>query len=197
MTMKLSLELVPRAPPSDGVRWDLPSKAVVASKDGDGCVLYTAGPHVKSLQEETGTHRLDDLGLDDAPDGISVWEGKITGGGYDSFNGDYHDTFLKGEFREPTHYEWQMIREGQCPWNEWDWTSDDAKELQQKGVVDGADGVDVEPLLVGEAPREAPAEGTPRPTLDDGSAAGGIADGDPSAGSSDDGDPVRVLVDAR
>lgn len=53
-----------------------PSRAVIANRDrGSGSIVHVA-PH--SLLEQVmsdGGDRLDDLGLDDAPAGISVWEG--------------------------------------------------------------------------------------------------------------------------
>lgn len=98
--------------------WSKPSLAVVASDgDGRGCVLWTAGPHVQSFLDEIG-RGLDDIGLDDAPDGISVWEGKIKT--YHYYEGDY-DADLTGKFREPSDEEWQSIQRGECPWNDEDW----------------------------------------------------------------------------
>lgn len=102
------------------LNWDKPSLAVVACDgDGHGCVLHTVGPHVAFDMREIGRD-LDDLGLDDAPAGISIWEGVTAGGGY-AGDGDYHDTYLSGAFRAPTDDEWKAIREGRCPWNPDDW----------------------------------------------------------------------------
>ncbi len=54
-----------------------PALAVVASDGrGNGAVLWTVGAHLNLEIEEMGLHRLDELWLDDAPLGISVWEGK-------------------------------------------------------------------------------------------------------------------------
>jgi hypothetical protein len=97
--------------------WLIPSKAVVASSNGVGCVLYTVGPHVANDLENIGSD-LSDIGLDNAPDGISVWEG-ITAG-------DSHDSWLEGKFRAPTEVEWASIRHGHCPWDEAPWRN--AKE---------------------------------------------------------------------
>lgn len=101
--------------------WGKPSKAVIAmGPDGCGVVLSTAGPHVAcDIEQISGD--LGDLGLDDAPPGISIWEGKSEGGAYDHYNGDYADTYLVGTFREPTEEEWQAIRKGKCPWSDEEW----------------------------------------------------------------------------
>jgi hypothetical protein len=107
-------------PNFDELDWGKPSLAVIACDgNGNGCVLYTAGPHVAMDMHEIG-RGLGDIGLDDAPAGISVWEGMTAGGGY-AGDGDYHDTYLEGAFRVPTDDEWLAIRAGRCPWDEADW----------------------------------------------------------------------------
>lgn len=56
--------------------WAAPSLAVVACRGGRGVVLwYGRGPSLAFEIEEGGSLGLDDLGLDDAPDGISIWTG--------------------------------------------------------------------------------------------------------------------------
>lgn len=79
-----------------------PSKALIAADGfGEGCVLeYTGGAIDFALCE--WSHRLSDIGLDDAPGGLSVWEGKMTGSV--SYEGE-HDAWLEGEFRELTESE--------------------------------------------------------------------------------------------
>jgi len=104
--------------------WLRTSLAVVACDGhGTGCVIWTAGPHVRMEIEEYSSVTLAALGLDDAPHGISVWEGRY----------DYHDTSHplgpdegceatpKGSFRSPTADEWKAICEDRCPWNDADW----------------------------------------------------------------------------
>lgn len=104
-----------------GYDWSKPSRAVVAC-DGDfhGCVLFTVGAHVNFEIKEVGLRGLDEIGLDDAPPGISIWEGITSGGGI-AYDGDYLDTYLTGSFRAPTDEEWNAIRAGVCPWDDDQW----------------------------------------------------------------------------
>jgi hypothetical protein len=83
-----------------------------------GCVLYAVGAHLRFEIEEGGLHELGELGIDDAPAGISVWEGTFIWqpGGWECPQDG--DMFPKGVFRPPTAEEWQSIREGRCPWQE-------------------------------------------------------------------------------
>lgn len=86
------------------------SKAVVANnKQGHGLVLWYVGDVITSEIEEAG------FCLDDAPEGISVWEGIgiWTPGPFEyPDDGDFE---LVGEFRKPTDEEWAAIRAGECP----------------------------------------------------------------------------------
>ena len=99
--------------------WNGPSFAVVANDDlGSGCVLWTGGPHVRFEIEEGGSHTLADLGLDNAPVGISIWEGIYVWwpGGYES--PDDGGSKPAGIFRKPTENEWKAIKQGVSPWDE-------------------------------------------------------------------------------
>ena len=99
--------------------WDHDSMAVVACDgSGHGCVLWTTGPHVQHEMTEGGLKELCDLGLDDAPLGISIWIGKyltiqVSDGDY----GREYDVEPKGSFRAPTEEEWSAIRQGRSPWD--------------------------------------------------------------------------------
>ncbi len=98
--------------------WDLPSRAVVACDgNGNGAVLWTVGPHVAHELNEAGLSGLDDLGLDDAPHGISVWEGMYVTlpPSWPESAGD-EGTEPCGKFREPTDQEWEAIKASRCPW---------------------------------------------------------------------------------
>lgn len=105
------------------VAWEDNSFAVVACNgSGVGVVLWTGGPHV-AFEISQGSAKLDDLGLDDAPAGISVWEGK-----YLWHPGSYEypqdgATEPNGRFRSPTLEEWEAIKAGECPWDDEDWRS--------------------------------------------------------------------------
>lgn len=111
--------LAPTQHNTDPRNWTKPSLAVIACDgDGNGCVLHTVGPHVTHELDEIG-RALGDIGLDDAPEGISIWEGKIKTSGPDH-DGEY-DAWLDGTFREPTDDEWAAIRAGRCPWSEAGW----------------------------------------------------------------------------
>lgn len=101
--------------------WEQPSKAVVACRQGYGIVLWTAGPHVNQHIEELGVTDLGELGLDDAPDGITVWEGMLELAPYGHYPPDVVKHELRGAFRQPTDTEWAAIRNGECPWNDNDW----------------------------------------------------------------------------
>lgn len=115
--------------PWNGLEWEIPSLAVVACDgNGNGCVLWTVGAHVAFEMWEVGLTQLGDLGLDDAPLGISVWEGKYhwQPGGWECPQDG--EMYPKGTFRPPTDEEWTAIREGRCPWDEAKWR---AKELAE------------------------------------------------------------------
>jgi hypothetical protein len=94
--------------------WSKPSKAVVANM-GVGCALWTIGPHVQSMIDNLG-HALQDLGLDDAPDGISVWEGVLKTVHIVLPDANEDESWLEGSFREPTEEEWSFIKQNRCPW---------------------------------------------------------------------------------
>lgn len=111
--------------------WSKPSLAVCASDGNNGWVPWHCGPHVE-MQIDGLSAQLQDLGLDDAPKGISIWEGTLAGGER-TYEGDYYDVYLKGTFRAPTDDEWAAIREGRCPWNSTDW------ELETPGLAEIAD----------------------------------------------------------
>lgn len=91
------------------------SRAVIANSNGNGAVLWCAGPCIENEVREVSS-RLDDLGLDDAPHGISIWEGRYV---WRSTSWENHlegDSGPEGAFRAPNDEEWQAIREGRNPW---------------------------------------------------------------------------------
>ena len=92
------------------------SKAVIASDGGDGRVLWYVGGSLRASIDEGGVTCLADLGLDDAPHGISVWEGSYiwSPGGYEYPEDGNLDP--SGKFRAPNDAEWEYIKEGKNPW---------------------------------------------------------------------------------
>ena len=106
-----------------GYNGDIPSRAVVASDgNGRGAVIWWVGLAFWIEIQEYGVTDLGDLGLDDAPAGLSIWEGQIhtrqCGNPMDGYD---YETELVGAFRPPTDEEWKDIRHGCEPWNERDW----------------------------------------------------------------------------
>ena len=108
----MTLKLVQPADAAKPDEWDYAaSLAVIAANKGAGVVLWTVGPHVQR-ELDVDRNELSSLGLDDAPDGISIWVGWYIG------NGEGEDMIMepKGSFRPPTEDEWAAIIEGRCPW---------------------------------------------------------------------------------
>ena len=102
--------------------WDAEkdSRAVIACKDGEGVLLWWVG-YDFAIEHDAGLRQLGDLGLDDAPDGISIWEGQYqwSPGGFE--HPEDGDRWPSGTFRAPTDDEWIAIRKDECPWEEADW----------------------------------------------------------------------------
>ena len=92
-----------------------PCWAIIAHNIGQGCVLaYGGGATLRHEIEEVGCRALDDLGLDDAPEGISVWEGRYTTTGNSGHPGYYDEsmeTHPFGRFRALTDDDWRCLRE--------------------------------------------------------------------------------------
>lgn len=93
------------------------SRAVVANRNGHGCVLFYRGDSITIEIEECCLHHLGDLGLDDAPDGISIWEGAYIwhSGGYEYPQDG--STEPSGKFRSLTEWEWGCVKCGQSPFD--------------------------------------------------------------------------------
>lgn len=100
--------------------WEKPSYAVVACDGhGNGCVLYTGGPAVACELSEV-SRDLSDIGLDDAPRGLSVWCGKAVTNRSGEY-GQETDFELVGQFRSLTPEEQTAVLAGRSPWDEKDW----------------------------------------------------------------------------
>lgn len=113
------IDLAEAAPAWSKYKKEMKSRLVVACNGGAGCVLYAIGSCWEAWYEGSGSYRLDDNGLDDAPDGVSIWEGRVQGWGPDR-DGEY-DAELRGEFRPLTAEEWQLLASGEPPWDGRKW----------------------------------------------------------------------------
>jgi len=88
------------------------SIALIAHRGSAGCVLAFDGAGIEYFIECAG-FELVDLGLDDAPDGLSIWEGRAEG--HWTFERDY-DSSLEGTFRSLTPEEWHLYETTGEPW---------------------------------------------------------------------------------
>lgn len=101
-------------PPRKRIGATTDSIALIASRNGHGVILAHDGDGIEADIEAVGLGGLDDHGLDDAPDGLSIWEGHMSGWGPDH-NGEY-DCELRGKFRHLTEAEWSLYRSTGTPW---------------------------------------------------------------------------------
>ena len=90
--VRAALDLTPKVEPPAGYA------LVACDGAGHGCVLAASGCVEEALSE--WGRELCDIGLDDAPAGLSVWTGRMMGWGPDH-SGDY-DAELRGAFRPAT-----------------------------------------------------------------------------------------------
>lgn len=97
----------------------VPSQALIAMGPHSGAVLQYHGSAIEGEISEAGLHALDELGLDDAPVGLSVWEGEFV---YEPGYVDGHEmpgegqTQPAGKFRPLTDEEWDRLRKGEALW---------------------------------------------------------------------------------
>ena len=88
---------------------------------GRGCVLFFRGPDLKYEIRDNGVTDLGDLGLDDAPSGLLVWEGHYY------YEPEYAEGMIEGytshpvgTFRSLTEAELDDVNHGIDPWDELD-----------------------------------------------------------------------------
>jgi len=113
------LEITEAPAPESSYNFEEPSKAVIANVGGVGVVLWYTGGHLDYEINESGMGvQLDNLGLDDAPEGLSIWEGKYIGTKHETMDGTEYETEVSGEFRDPNDEEWAAIRRNCCPWDD-------------------------------------------------------------------------------
>lgn len=101
---------LPIPEPEAAVQQHRGSKALIASNDGNGVVLAYTGTTIESeIDDCIGSHDITDLGLDDAPDGLSVWVGEFE----TMADGDGEfSSYARGEFRDLTPFEWKLLASG-------------------------------------------------------------------------------------
>lgn len=107
--------------------WDREeSIALIAAKDGKGCILSHDGDGIEADIDSLGVGDLGDHGLDDAPDGLSIWEGRLDAWvSHSPENGTDYEAQLEGKFRDLTEREWFLLRNTGTPW---EYVEDDARE---------------------------------------------------------------------
>ena len=90
----------------------IPSKAIIWNNQrGEGVVIQYDGTNISEEIDAIGTVALNALGLDDAPPGFSIWEGKSvwSPGPYEHpMDGDVE---LIGKFRPLTDDEWLKLKD--------------------------------------------------------------------------------------
>lgn len=94
-----------------------PSRALIAMGPHHGCLLEWDGSDIEYEVEQIGS-LLDDLGLDDAPSGLSIWEGEYVYTPGRSTPDGYSDPDVQsnGVFRDLTSEEWEKVRLNEDLW---------------------------------------------------------------------------------
>lgn len=103
----------PTSPPRKNMTTE--SIALIANNGGSGIILELHGTGISCEVDAVGSKRLDDYGLDDAPDGLSIWEGHLNAHPCGPHNEEV-DTGLVGKFRDLTDEEWRLLKETGVPW---------------------------------------------------------------------------------
>jgi hypothetical protein len=120
---KLQPKRIFKALPEKGPAWKpgMQSRALIGCDgDGNGALLAWIGESLEYEIDGIGK-ALADLGLDDAPEGLSIWEGTYVGRRYDTMDGTEYETEVQGTFRDLTDEEWDALKRGDDPWNPDDW----------------------------------------------------------------------------
>jgi len=89
--------------------WDTPSQILIANGPYGGSVLEHTGAHSWLMIDEWGTKQLDEMGLDDAPDGLSIFIGKLI----HRKSGDETESSFSGCYRALTDDEWNRLQAGE------------------------------------------------------------------------------------
>lgn len=98
--------------------WDKTDSIALIACDGggNGCVLAHDGAGIEADFEHESSAALDNHGLDDAPEGLSIWEGRMDASKYWTDCGYEYDASLEGTFRDLTPEEWELYRATGVPW---------------------------------------------------------------------------------
>lgn len=110
MVFKLAEGTDPKEPDEPFV----PSKGLIAA-EGEGLVLQYTGSSI-SWHIGEFSRQLDDLGLGDAPDGLSIWEGEMGSYRHRTADGDDWDFEANGKFRPLTPEELATFAAGNALW---------------------------------------------------------------------------------
>jgi len=98
-------------------RPEVPNAALIANTRNGGVVLH-ARPGCTLFYEmhEVGSSRVDDYGFDDAPEGLTVWEGTAAWqpGGYETPQDGM--TIYEGTYRRLTDEEIAKVQKGEQLW---------------------------------------------------------------------------------
>lgn len=92
------------------------SIALVASNNGHGCILAFNGEGIEVDFEHESDPSLDMHWMDDAPDGLSIWEGCYKDHETWGDHGMDYDGELVGTFRPLTEREWELLKSTGTPW---------------------------------------------------------------------------------
>jgi len=100
----------------DGKVWK--SAAVVVSDGTDrNLLLHAYGPAIDWHIDQVGSS-CQELGLHAPGPGIWVWEGSMGAIRHDSpITGEDWDYEVQGDWRVPTPEEWELVEDGECPWD--------------------------------------------------------------------------------
>jgi len=100
------------------------SIALIANSRGHGCILKVDGEGVELNIHEFelrglyhSAYSLEDNGLGDAPEGLSVWEGaRRNNPHHDDPDHEGQSIELVGTFRDLTDREWSLLKDTGVPW---------------------------------------------------------------------------------
>jgi len=98
-------------------KWGEECKGLIAHYNGWGIVVFAIGAALEEEIHQLGSSSTCDLGLDLAPEGLSVWVGHmavVECGGYETREFELE---AQGEFRSLTSSEWLSLELYGDPWH--------------------------------------------------------------------------------